>query len=123
MYRLKQKNCEHLVDYIGKFRHLCAQVNDMSELDKMTHFIRGLRLKTREEVSYHRVPTLTDAIQAALEYERSHADSLGLVEYPHHRSNRRSNRHQRPSHHHTQLKGHLTIDNVTKNRTDLPLWM
>jgi hypothetical protein len=97
MYRLKQKNCEHLVDYIGKFRHLCSQVTDMTATDKMTHFIRGLRLKTREEVSYHRCQDMTDAIQIALEYERSHADSLGLAEYPHHRSHRRNNnnRHQR----------------------------
>ncbi|KAF0774671.1 hypothetical protein AaE_001629 [Aphanomyces astaci] len=48
----------------------------MSELDKVTFFTCGLKLKTREEVKYRQCKTLTSVIKVALEYERAHVVSL-----------------------------------------------
>ncbi|CAK4221775.1 unnamed protein product, partial [Aphanomyces euteiches] len=79
LFALQQKGCKDLFDYIEKFRRICTDVRDMSERDKVTFFIRGLRLKTREEVKYRQCQTLSTAIKAALEFERSHAVSLGMT--------------------------------------------
>ncbi|KAH9095130.1 hypothetical protein LEN26_017915 [Aphanomyces euteiches] len=79
LFSLQQKNCKDLLEYIEKFRRICTEVRDMSELDKVTFFTRGLRLKTREEVKYRQCQTVSSAIKAALEYERAHAVSLGIV--------------------------------------------
>ncbi|CAK4432643.1 unnamed protein product, partial [Aphanomyces euteiches] len=79
LFALQQKGCKDLFDYIEKFRRICTDVRDMSERDKVTFFIRGLRLKKREEVKYRQCQTLSTAIKAALEFERSHAVSLGMT--------------------------------------------
>ncbi|KAH9095232.1 hypothetical protein LEN26_017878 [Aphanomyces euteiches] len=49
LFALQQKECKDLFEYIEKFRRICSDVRDMSERDKVTFFIRGLRLKTREK--------------------------------------------------------------------------
>ncbi|EGZ21415.1 hypothetical protein PHYSODRAFT_418193, partial [Phytophthora sojae] len=46
-------------------------VKDMSELDKITYFIRGLVSPTKE-VQYRRCTTVSEALSVALEYDRSH---------------------------------------------------
>ncbi|CAK4066910.1 unnamed protein product [Aphanomyces euteiches] len=79
LFSLQQKNCKDLLQYIEKFRRICTELRDMSELDKVTFFTRGLRLKTREEVKYRQCQTVSSAIKGALEYERAHAVSLGIV--------------------------------------------
>ncbi|RLO04270.1 hypothetical protein DYB28_007048 [Aphanomyces astaci] len=63
--------------------HLLARPNinakkpkEMSELDKVTFFIRGLKLKTREGVKYRQ------SIKAALEYERARSVSLSSMKRP-----------------------------------------
>eukprot|EP00644_Phytophthora_capsici_P019454 jgi/Phyca11/133652/e_gw1.621.1.1 len=68
-----ERHCKDLPDYISKFRHLITQVKEMSELDKIMYFLRGLSSSIREEVQYRRSATLTDAITVALDYDRSHA--------------------------------------------------
>ncbi|KAG6604676.1 Retroelement pol Polyprotein [Phytophthora cinnamomi] len=61
-----------LEDYISRFRVAIMQVKDMSELDKITYFIRGLVSPTKEEVQYRRCTTVSEALSVALEYDRSH---------------------------------------------------
>ncbi|KAG6604597.1 Retroelement pol Polyprotein [Phytophthora cinnamomi] len=72
LYSLKQKRCSSLEDYISLFRVAIMQVKDMSELDKITYFIRGLVSPTKEEVQYRRCTTVSEALSVALEYDRSH---------------------------------------------------
>ncbi|KAF1321015.1 Gag/polymerase/env polyprotein, partial [Globisporangium splendens] len=42
LYNLRQSRCQSLEDYIGKYRVLLTQIRDISELDKITYFTRGL---------------------------------------------------------------------------------
>ncbi|OWZ12973.1 Retroelement pol Polyprotein [Phytophthora megakarya] len=49
MNDLKERNCKDLPDYISKFRHLIAHVKEMSELDNIMYFLRGLSSRIREE--------------------------------------------------------------------------
>ncbi|KAG6613898.1 Retroelement pol Polyprotein [Phytophthora cinnamomi] len=72
LYSLKQKRCSSLEDYISRFRVAIMQVKDMSELDEITYFIRGLVSPTKEEVQYRRCTTVSEALSVALEYDRSH---------------------------------------------------
>ncbi|EGZ10383.1 hypothetical protein PHYSODRAFT_461133, partial [Phytophthora sojae] len=72
LYALKQKNCPNLEAYISRFREAIMQVTDMSELDKITYFTRGLVSPTPEEVQYRRCTTVSQAMKIALEYDRSH---------------------------------------------------
>ncbi|TMW66815.1 hypothetical protein Poli38472_014127 [Pythium oligandrum] len=69
---LQQRDCRDLADYIAKHRQLMVQVRDMSEIDKVIYFQRGLKQRTREEVQYRRCETLSDAITVALDYDRAH---------------------------------------------------
>ncbi|RLO08040.1 hypothetical protein DYB28_011148 [Aphanomyces astaci] len=62
LFALQQKGCKDLVEYIEKFRRVCTDVQEMSQLGKVTFFIRGLKLKTREEVKYCQSKTLSEAI-------------------------------------------------------------
>jgi len=69
---LKQNNCKGLEDYVVKFRKVMSEVKDMSSLDRVMSFTRGLVRVTRQEVLYRRCQTTTEAIAVALEFERSH---------------------------------------------------
>ncbi|GMF39303.1 unnamed protein product [Phytophthora fragariaefolia] len=95
MNDLKERQCRDFPDYISKFWHLITQVKEMSELDEIMYFLRGLPSSIREGVQYRRSATLTDAITVALDYDRSHAHrgrSEGARDRPRYRSydNRRS---------------------------------
>ncbi|RHY20827.1 hypothetical protein DYB32_009949 [Aphanomyces invadans] len=64
--------------YVEQFRRLCTDIKQMSELDKVTFCIRGLKLKTREELKCRQCKPVTAAMKVALEYEKAHAESLGI---------------------------------------------
>ncbi|KAI9908663.1 hypothetical protein PsorP6_002994 [Peronosclerospora sorghi] len=72
LFRLKQANCNGLEDYVSRFRAIICQVEDMSQIDQITCFVHGPVTRTREEVSYRRCFTVSNAISVALEVERSH---------------------------------------------------
>ncbi|KAF1314306.1 Retroelement pol polyprotein, partial [Globisporangium splendens] len=72
---LSQGQCRDLDDYVSRFRHVITQVQEMSELDKIMHFVRGLAPAIRTEVRYRRCSTLSEAITLALDYDRSHRRS------------------------------------------------
>ncbi|KAF1317743.1 Retroelement pol polyprotein, partial [Globisporangium splendens] len=46
---LSQGQCRDLDDYVSRFRHVITQVQEMSELDKIMHFVRGLAPAIRTE--------------------------------------------------------------------------
>ncbi|KAF0683152.1 hypothetical protein As57867_024696, partial [Aphanomyces stellatus] len=69
---LSQKSCVSLEEYISRYREVMVQVRDMSELDKVMWFNRGLRSKTKIEVNYRRCTTVSQAMAVALEFERTH---------------------------------------------------
>ncbi|EGZ25916.1 hypothetical protein PHYSODRAFT_416307, partial [Phytophthora sojae] len=62
-------------DYVARFRRLIARVRDMSQLDQIDRFCDGLKAETRKEVSYRRCSTLSQAIEQAQAYERTHFGS------------------------------------------------
>ncbi|KAF0692821.1 Aste57867_16137 [Aphanomyces stellatus] len=66
---LSQKSCVSLEEYISRCREVMVQVRDMSELDKVMWFNRGLRSKTKIEVNYRRCTTVSQAMAVALEFE------------------------------------------------------
>ncbi|EGZ07984.1 hypothetical protein PHYSODRAFT_375463, partial [Phytophthora sojae] len=68
----RQKSCKSLGDYVSRFRNIVLQVEDMTEIDKVVYFSKGLMPNTRQEILYKRCETLTDAITVAMDYERSH---------------------------------------------------
>ena len=72
LYGLKQRECAGLEDYIYKYRGYMSQIKDMSKIDQVTLFCRGLVQRTREAVLYHRPTTYQEAIADALKYERTH---------------------------------------------------
>ncbi|KAI9920545.1 hypothetical protein PsorP6_015487 [Peronosclerospora sorghi] len=47
---LKQKHCRNLEDYIMKFRKLMSDIKEMSYLDRVMCFTRGLVLRTKQVV-------------------------------------------------------------------------
>lgn len=75
LIELKQRDCKDLSEYIFRHRQIMSQVIEMSELDKIMYFMRGLVSKTKEEVQYRRCSTLATAMSVALEYERSHRNN------------------------------------------------
>ncbi|KAF1326506.1 Retroelement pol polyprotein, partial [Globisporangium splendens] len=72
---LSQGQSRGLDDYVSRFRHAITQVQEMSELDKIMYFVRGLAPAIRTEVRYRRCATLSEAITLALDYDRSHRRS------------------------------------------------
>ncbi|KAF1317106.1 polyprotein, partial [Globisporangium splendens] len=46
---LSQGQCRGLDDYVSRFRHVITQVQEMSELDKIMYFVRGLAPAIRTE--------------------------------------------------------------------------
>jgi len=51
-----------ITEYVLHFRTLVGQLEDMSEADRIDHFIAGLRSRTRAEVNYRGPETLENAI-------------------------------------------------------------
>ncbi|KAF0758224.1 hypothetical protein AaE_004008, partial [Aphanomyces astaci] len=76
LFTLQQRWCRNLFEYVEKFRRVCTDVQEMSELDKVTFFTRSLKLETQEEVKYRQCKMLTSAIKVALEYEWAHVVAL-----------------------------------------------
>ncbi|KAF1334741.1 Retroelement pol polyprotein, partial [Globisporangium splendens] len=72
---LSQGQSRGLGDYVSRFRRVITQVQEMSELDKIMYFVRGLAPAIRTEVRYRRCSTLSEAITLALDYDRSHRRS------------------------------------------------
>ncbi|KAJ8542682.1 hypothetical protein ON010_g12129 [Phytophthora cinnamomi] len=70
--RSQAKELSQLEESLSRFREAIMQVTDMSELDKITYFIRGLVSPTREEVENRRCTTVSQAMKIALKYDRSH---------------------------------------------------
>jgi len=47
---LMQNNCKSLEDHVVKFKMFISEVNDMSDLDRVMSFARGLVRSRRQEV-------------------------------------------------------------------------
>uniref|UniRef100_M4C4F9 Retrotransposon gag domain-containing protein n=1 Tax=Hyaloperonospora arabidopsidis (strain Emoy2) TaxID=559515 RepID=M4C4F9_HYAAE len=73
MHSIKQSACRNLTDYVTRFRQVMVQVTDMSELDKIIYFQRGLRGSILQEVENRRCTLLSQTITIAMDYERSHS--------------------------------------------------
>ncbi|KAJ0394876.1 hypothetical protein P43SY_003280 [Pythium insidiosum] len=54
LFGLHQRHCRDLVEYVGKFRDLMMRIQDMSEIDRIQSFTRGLMTETKKEVEYKR---------------------------------------------------------------------
>ncbi|EGZ16628.1 hypothetical protein PHYSODRAFT_460469, partial [Phytophthora sojae] len=81
LLRLRQNNFACLEDYVSAFRHIICKVEDMSDIDKVMHFQKGLVVEIRQEVKLRQFRNTTDAISFALMYDRTHA-SLHRIEEP-----------------------------------------
>ncbi|ETO83702.1 hypothetical protein F444_02319 [Phytophthora nicotianae P1976] len=66
------KQTSDVEEYVSRFRKIITQIRDMSALDKVDHFITGLKPDTRKEVDYLNCNSLKTAISAAQAYERAH---------------------------------------------------
>ncbi|KAI9916096.1 hypothetical protein PsorP6_007316 [Peronosclerospora sorghi] len=72
LFLLKQANCNGLEDYVSRFRTIICQVQDISEINQITWFVHDLVTLTREEMSYRRFATVSNAISVAFYFARSH---------------------------------------------------
>ncbi|CCI11391.1 unnamed protein product [Albugo candida] len=87
LWNLSQAQCRDLGDFVNRFLQLMIQVRNMSDVDSIFNFTQGLKHKTRAEVEYRRCSSLSQAINVAYDFERSH---LGLG------SSRRAQQFRRP---------------------------
>ena len=69
---LDQAQCRDLGDFVNRFRQLMIQVRNMSDVDPFFYFTQGLKHQTRAEVEYRRCSSLSQAINVAYDFERSH---------------------------------------------------
>ncbi|EEY70556.1 uncharacterized protein PITG_05996 [Phytophthora infestans T30-4] len=76
----ERKNVACLEDYVSSFRNIICKVEDMSDIDKVMHFQKGLSVEIRQEVKLRQFRNTTDAISFALMYDRTH--SVASVEEP-----------------------------------------
>jgi viroplasmin and RNaseH domain-containing protein len=67
----KTKQTTTVQDYVFRFRQVMVKVTQMAELDKVEHFISGLKTKTRKEVSFHSPENIEEAYQLALRYDQA----------------------------------------------------
>ncbi|GMF14672.1 unnamed protein product [Phytophthora lilii] len=72
LLRLRQRNFSCLEDYVAAFRGIICKVEDMSDIDKVMHFQKGLLTDIKQEVKLRQFRTTTDAIAFALMYDRTH---------------------------------------------------
>src|SRR5688572_14502481 len=56
-------------EYVYKFRNLMEQISNMDEMDKVMHFVNGLKLATQVKVNYNMPWTLEMAIEIAIRYD------------------------------------------------------
>ncbi|KAE8895087.1 hypothetical protein PF002_g22878 [Phytophthora fragariae] len=73
LLRLRQNNFTCLEDYVAAFRHIICKVEEMSDIDKVMHFQKGLVVEIKQEVKLRQFRNTTDAISFALMYDRTHA--------------------------------------------------
>ena len=69
---LDQAQCRDLGDFVNRFRQLMTQVRNMSDVDSIFDFTQGLKHQTRAEVKYRRCSSLSQAMNVAYDFERSH---------------------------------------------------
>ncbi|OWZ05571.1 hypothetical protein PHMEG_00022318 [Phytophthora megakarya] len=81
LLRLRQNNFSCLEDYVASFRIILCKVKDMSDIDKVMHFQKGLVMVIRQEVKLRQFRNTTDAISFALMYDRAHSQQT-YVEVP-----------------------------------------
>ena len=66
IFRRELKQCRQkgtVQEYVFQFRTIMGQISDMAELDKIDHFINGLRPMTASEVKYRCPSSLKEAIE------------------------------------------------------------
>ncbi|EGZ29668.1 hypothetical protein PHYSODRAFT_390312, partial [Phytophthora sojae] len=80
LLRLRQNNFTSLEDYVSAFRHIICKVEEMSDIDKVMHFQKGLVVEIKQEVKLRQFRNTTDAISFALMYDRTHASSHHVEE-------------------------------------------
>ncbi|EGZ09270.1 hypothetical protein PHYSODRAFT_339622, partial [Phytophthora sojae] len=66
LLRLRQNNFTCLEDYVSAFRHIIYKVEEMSDIDKVMHFQKGLVVEIKQEVKLRQFRNTTDAISFAL---------------------------------------------------------
>ncbi|KAG2901125.1 hypothetical protein PC115_g15959 [Phytophthora cactorum] len=72
LLRLWQTNFGCLEDYVAAFRSIICKIEDMSDIDKVMHFQKGLVVEIRQEVKLSQFRSTTEAISFALMYDRTH---------------------------------------------------
>ncbi|KAG3245589.1 hypothetical protein PI124_g9679 [Phytophthora idaei] len=72
LLRLRQTNFVCLEDYVAAFRSIICKIEDMSDIDKVMHFQKGLVVEIRQEVKLRLFRSTTEAISFALMYGRTH---------------------------------------------------
>src|SRR6185369_12715898 len=65
----KLRQTSSVQDYTTKFQNLVEQIEDMGELDKVMHYVEGLKSATQQEVKYQTFQTLEDAWKLAVRYD------------------------------------------------------
>lgn len=73
--RLKQRG--RLDEYITDFMAIMNQISEMSEMDKIHSFKRGLAPRTKAEVGYMAPKTLHEAIEKAQGYDTNYFTEIG----------------------------------------------
>ncbi|EGZ09026.1 hypothetical protein PHYSODRAFT_386631, partial [Phytophthora sojae] len=81
---LRQNNFTCLEDYVSAFRHIICKVEEMSDIDKVMHFQKGLVVEIKQEVKLRQFRNTTDAISFALMYDRTHALGSRRTNSSHH---------------------------------------
>lgn len=70
----KLKQTSDVEDYNGRYAELVFRIEDMSEMDKTSNYISGLKPKTRAHVKLQGPSTLEEAMSHANSYEHAHFD-------------------------------------------------
>ncbi|GMF28719.1 unnamed protein product [Phytophthora fragariaefolia] len=77
LLRLKQSNIPCLEDSVSTFRGIICKVEDISDIDKVMYFQKGLVTEIQQEVKLRQFRSTTEVVSFALRYERTHRVSRG----------------------------------------------
>ena len=66
------KHTNTIEEYNNEYFHIIQQVENMSEVDKITYYTEGLKAFVKGQVCFLNPTTLNDAMDIALRYERAH---------------------------------------------------
>ena len=69
LLELEQK--ESVRDYILQFQDIMSQITQMNEDDKISYFIKGLKARSRSEISFRAPKLLNEAINMAIQFEQA----------------------------------------------------